>query len=226
MPYYQTPTCYSYSVEKKRALIELAAKYDFYIIEDDNQSDFNYYNETITPLKALDYKNRVIYIKSFTKLLMPGLRLGFMVLPPAVLARVANAKFTADIETSGFIQRAFSLFIENSGFYKHIERMKEVFKKRYLTMAMASKKYMGKKLDYIEPKGGLCFWYNLPTNIPAKDFTERLYKNGVAATPGDVFLLNETPHGEPETNGIRLSFTNVNETEIIEGIKKIANELK
>mgnify|MGYP002508111088 CR=1 FL=1 len=79
--YFQTPTGVSYSLEKKRRLLELAEQYGAYIIEEDDYYDFHYGAEPLVSLKALDYKNRVIYIKSFSKILMPGLRMGLIVLP-------------------------------------------------------------------------------------------------------------------------------------------------
>ena len=92
--------------------IEKAEKYHFYIIEDDNLYDFYYAKETIVPLKALDYKNRVIYIKSFSKIWTPGLRMGFMLFPKKFLESIQRAKYTTDIATSGFLQRGVAYYLQ------------------------------------------------------------------------------------------------------------------
>ena len=104
--YFQTPTGVSYSLEKKRRLLELAEQYGAYIIEEDDYYDFHYGAEPLVSLKALDYKNRVIYIKSFSKILMPGLRMGLIVLPKKIRQAVMEAKYTTDHSSSGFMQRA------------------------------------------------------------------------------------------------------------------------
>lgn len=217
MPYFQTPTCVSYSIQKKRALLELAAQYDFYIVEEDNQSDFNYDDTLVVPIKSLDYKNRVIYIKSFSKILMPGLRLGFMVLPKAVLTRVISAKYTADVETSGFIQRAFELFIRNGEWEKHVSKMHAIYKKRYMTMLNCSNRYLKGKLSFSAPNGGLNFWYRLPQSIDVAEFCNALIKENVVVMPGDLFLLNNE-----KSQNIRLSYANLETAQIEEGIKKIS----
>ncbi len=216
MPYFQTPTCVNLSLEKKRKLLELSNKYNFYIIEEDNQSDFNFTDEEITPLKALDYKNRVIFIKSFSKILMPGLRLGFIILPKAVLERVLTAKYTTDIETSGFIQRAFHLFINSGDWDKHISQMVGMFRNRYYKMAFVANKYLKNRLEFAVPSGGLNFWFKLPGGMLSSDFCNMLVKEGVIVYPGSIF----SPDGS-DVPYIRLSFANVEEQMIDEGVSKI-----
>ena len=217
MPIYQTPTTASYSLEKKRALLTLASKYDFYIVEEDNQSDFYYSGKQCLPLKALDNKNRVIYIRSFSKVLMPGLRLGYMLLPKAVQERVSAAKYTTDVETSGFIQRAFALFIQSNGLDEHIARMRGIYKARYEEMLAASNRFLCGRMQFKPPGGGLNMWYTLPPAVDVQALCERLSTEGVIVTPGALFSL----HGEALPN-IRLSFANVETGRIAIGIEKIA----
>ena len=217
MTSYQTPTTASYSLEKKRALLMLASKYDFYIVEEDNQGDFYFGDKPNLPLKALDNKNRVIYIKSFSKILMPGLRLGFMLLPKAVQEQVAAAKYTTDVETSGFIQRAFTLFIQSGGWSGHIAKMRGIYKARYDEMLAASNRYLAGRMAFAPPNGGLNLWYTLDKRVSAAALSERLAQVGVIVTPGALFSL----HGE-ELPNIRLSFANVEVGRIAVGIEKIA----
>ncbi len=222
MSYYQTPACISYSIEKKRGLLELCAKYDTYIIEEDNQSEFNYSDDTIVPLKALDYKNRVIYIKTFSKILMPGLRIGFMVLPKKILQQVLSAKYTSDIATSGFIQRAFHLYLSDEGFLDHVEMMRALFKERYEYFAYMLTTYLTPYFDFDLPKGGLSFWLKLKNkDLSANLLCENILKRNVVLTPGSVFSLN----GE-DIPCIRLSFADIETDKIEKGIKIIADYLK
>ena len=217
MANYQTPTTVSYSPEKKRALLSLASKYDFYIVEEDNQSDFYYGEKPNVSLKALDHKNRVVYIKSFSKILMPGLRLGFMLLPKEVQSRVGAAKYTSDVETSGFTQRAFELFIQNGGWKAHIAQMRGIYKARYQEMLSASNRFLAGRMVFVPPGGGLNIWYTLNKRVDTPAFCERLVQAGVVVTPGSLFAL----HGE-ELPNIRLSFANVDVGRIAVGIEKIA----
>ncbi len=223
MTYYQTPTCFSYSIEKKRQLLELSAQYDFHIIEEDNLSDFYYQDKNkspITPLKALDYKNRVIYIKSFSKILMPGLRLGFMIMPKSIMESVKSAKYVTDIETSGFVQRAFELFLSRGGFDAHVKKMTGAYKNRYNAMKEASSSYLKGKLNYSVPGGGLSFWYQCPKGLDSDEFCEKLLQNGIVVSPGSLFTAN----GQ-KSDYFRLSFANLLEKDIKNGIKMIGNLL-
>ena len=217
MANYQTPTTASYSPEKKRALLTLASKYDFYIVEEDNQSDFSYNDKPNVPLKALDNKNRVVYIKSFSKILMPGLRLGFMLLPKAVQGYVEAAKYTSDVDTSGFIQRAFALFVQNGGLREHLVKMRGIYKARYQEMLAASDRFLAGRMSFMPPGGGLNLWYTLDSKVNIPAFCEKLAKEGVVVTPGSLFALQ----GE-ELPNLRLSFANVETARIAVGIEKIA----
>lgn len=223
MPNYQTPTCLSYSIEKKRKLLELAYKNNIYIVEEDNLSDFNYSNSPVKTLKSIDYKNKVIYIKSFSKILMPGLRLGFMILPKLILDEVISAKYATDISTSSFIQRAFNLFIDNGDWDNHILYMKSIFSKKYKLTSSEIRKNLSKYTSYIEPNGGLSFYLKLKSKkLTAEELCSRLAEKNVILAPSSIYYLNDNL----EEQCIRLSFSNVSDEEIIKGISITANEFK
>ena len=220
MPYFQTPTCINTSMEKKRKILELAYQYDFYVMEEDNQSDFNFSETEIVPLKALDYKNKVIYIKSFSRILMPGLRLGFMILPKAALTQVLSAKYTTDIETSGFMQKAFHLFLNSREWDIHMAKMRRMYRERYDAMSKAVRRYLQKGFDYKIPGGGLHFWLALNEEQGANQFCNQLAQRGVVVYPGSFFMLD----GRDIPN-IRLSFANVEEDRIEEGVRRIGQAM-
>jgi DNA-binding transcriptional MocR family regulator len=221
MTYFQTPTCVSYSMAKKRALLDLAAKYDTYIIEEDNQSEFNYGAERVTPLKALDHRNRVIYIKSFSKILMPGLRLGFMALPKKVGQQVAAAKHTSDIYTSGFTQRAFELYLKSDNWQLHTDMMRRTFMDRYEFFIKQADVHLRPYIKYAKPGGGLSLWAELrDKNLSAQDVCARLLEEKVVATPGAVFSADEQ-----DLPFLRLSFADLECEKISAGVKAIARVL-
>ena len=221
MTHYQTPTCISYSTNKKRQILELANKYNVYIIEEDNQIEFNYSGEKTTPLKALDYKNKVVYIKSFSKILMPGLRVGCMVLPKKILQNVLNAKYTSDVATSGFIQRALDLFLRKQEFNSYIKNTTPIFQERYTIMKNSIDKYLSNKVKYVEPNGGLNFWLEIKNkSINIEQLCNELAGRGVIVIPGSMYSLQSEniPY-------IRLSFSNVDKTKIEKGIFEIGKLL-
>lgn len=216
MAYFQTPTGISYSMEKKRHLLELAEKYDTYIIEDDNLYDFNYTKEPVVPLKALDYKNRVIYIKSFSKILMPGLRIGFIIIPKKIMKSVVTAKYTTDISTSGILQKALDYYFKQEGWQNHIEVMRKYGMEKYHVSVRAADKYLKKWTEYIYPEGGISLWLQLKDNLKAEILCEKLLEKGVVVSPGSQFFIN----GE-ESRCIRICFSNVTNDEIEVGMKRI-----
>jgi DNA-binding transcriptional MocR family regulator len=220
MTYYQTPTSISYSLEKKRKLLQISEKYDTYIIEEDNLSDFNYSETPNIPLKALDYKNRVIYIKSFSKILMPGLRLGFMILPQKIMQEVNLAKHTTDISTSGFIQRALDLYLQNDLWIEHTKYVCNIYKKRYEQIIKFINKYLKDYVEYIPPNGGLTLWLKFNTVINIEDFCNKLLEENIIVSPGTLFSLSEEnmPY-------IRISFASVKKEDIPNGIKAMQKTL-
>ena len=221
MAYYQTPTCISYSMEKKRRLLELAEKYDTYIIEEDDFYDFHYGKEPIVPLKALDYKNRVIYIKSFSKILMPGLRMGLIVLPKKIHQAVMEAKYTTDISTSGFIQRALEYYLRENGWEKHAAETRRYGSEKYRKTLSAARKYLSGAAKYGHPNGGVSLWVELPEGVGAEAFCSRMLEKNVILTPGSQYDIS----GE-EDRHVRLSFANLSDDKIEVGLKRMGDTIR
>ncbi|WIV10943.1 PLP-dependent aminotransferase family protein [Proteiniborus sp. MB09-C3] len=217
MPNFQNPTGYSYTVAKMKKLIELAVKHNFYIIEDDYLSDLHLFNQPKNTLKSLDTVDKVIYIKSFSKIFMPGLRLAFMIIPQTIYSEVLSAKHISDISTSGLIQRAFHLYLEKGIWQKHIERMSTVYSERYNTIIKSIKKYMPKQVKYTLPQGGLNFWFSLPSSYSANELYKLCLKNGITIAPGSLFDI-----WQRDTKYFRLSIASVHKDEIDFGIAKLS----
>lgn len=221
MAYYQTPTGISYSMEKKRRLLELAEKYDTYIIEEDDFYDFHYGKAPLVPLKALDYKNRVIYIKSFSKILMPGLRMGLIVLPKKIQRAVMEAKYATDISTSGFLQRAMEYYLRENGWEHHAAQMRRYGSGKYRKALSAAKKYLPPSVTYGKPNGGVSLWLKLPDGVGAEAFCSRMLEKNVILTPGSQYDL-----GGEENAHVRLSFANLSDDKIEVGLKRMGDCLR
>ena len=222
MTNYQSPTTISYSNEKKAKLIELSQKYNFYIIEDDFMTDLNFSEEKKLPLKSMDTSDQVIYIKSFSKIFMPGVRMGFMTVPKRLFKDVLRVKHTTDISSSGFLQRAFDLFLRQNYWKAHIKNTNTVYEGKYNTMVRELKKLEKYNISFIEPNGGLSIWIKLPSEIDSLELYNECNENNVALVPGKIFFLDDSLY----SNYIRLSFGSVSNEEIVKGIRIIENCIK
>jgi len=223
MSYFHNPTGISYSLEKKMKLLELANKYDFYIIEDDYLSELIYdKNITHEPFKSLDKYERVIYIKSFSKVFLPGIRLGYMITPSSFNESIQSSKINTDIATSSLMQRALELYISEGFWKKHIDYQQRLYEEKYQLMKNLIESELNDKVKYIDPKGGLYFYLKIKNeNITSKELFCKLKKKNVYITPGIIFFkdsLSEDYH-------FRISFSQVSKDKIIEGIELIKEEL-
>lgn len=216
-PNFQNPTGYCYSNEKKKALLEMAENNNLYIIEDDSFTELSYDEIERYPLKALDKAQRVIYIKSFSKIFMPGLRVAFLVSPENVIPDLVTAKHISDVSTSGFIQRAFDMYLRKDLWKKHIILMMKVYKERYFVMLEAMKKSFPEEISYQEPGGGLTFWVRLPEGYSSNLFYRQCLENDIIITPGSLFYPDNR-----DINYFRLSFAALYPQDIERGIAELS----
>lgn len=224
MSYFHNPTGVSYSLEKKLKLLELANKYDFYIIEDDYLSEL-IFNENIKhePFKSLDKYERVIYIKSFSKVFLPGIRLGYMITPSSFNESIQSSKINTDIATSSLMQRALELYISEGFWKKHIDYQQRLYKEKYQFMKELIDKELNDKVAYIDPKGGLYFYLEIKNkNITSKELFIKLKRNNVYITPGIIFF-KDSISGDYY---FRISFSQVSKDKMIKGIELIKEELR
>lgn len=218
MPNFQNPTGISYSTKKKKKLLELSSKYNFYIIEDDHVSDL-YYKKKPVPLKAMDDNDRVFYVKGFSKLFMPGIRLAFLTLPKGFSEKIAYAKYTSDIFSSGLFQRTMDLFFKKSLWSHHMDEMRKIFKKRWTRFTESLKKNMPPEVQFQTPQGGLHFWLSMPKGFYSVNLYNKAKKNRIWIVPGDVFFPNQRP-----TSSFRMSFAGI-DTKDIEKSTKVFSKI-
>lgn len=222
MPNFQNPTGISYSFMKKQEIIRLCKKYRVYIVEDDYLSDLNFYSKDNSTLKSLDTNNElVIYVKSFSKIFMPGLRLGFLVAPSIFYDHLIFAKHLSDISTSGLLQRALELYISKGTWKEHIQYMEKRYKTNFDTMIKSIEKYLPTEVECIYPKGGVNFWFKLPQNISSKKFYEEAINKNVALAPGNLFFIHQK-----DDYHFRLSIASVSNDEIDKGMSIISSIIR
>lgn len=220
MPNSQNPTGISYSDEKKIQLLALAKEHNAWIIEDDYSSDLNYGKVSPKALMAYHMNDKIIHVKSFSKVLMPGLRLGFMVVPKSLADAISMAKHSADISTSGLIQRAFDLYIRKGYWDRQMAVMNEIFLKRYNAMVSALGQYCPAEVNYFLPEGGYNFWLTLPSGLHSDELSWRLSDLGIAIVEGSVFY-----HTQIKSSSFRLSIAGIESEDIEEGIKQLMHTI-
>lgn len=219
MPYFNNSTGITYSEEKKKGLLELSHKYDFYIIEDDYLSEFIYDKEIkYKTLKHMDKNNRVIYIKSLSKSFMPGIRLGYMVIPKDLIEDMKISKVNTDIATSSLMQRTLDLYIKKGYLKEYIDLKNKKYKENYLLFKRLAHLYWKNKIDYFDPGGGLYFYLKLNNkNINSEELFYKLIEKKVYTTPGTLFYKNS----DIGYNLLRICFTKLDEKNLENGIKII-----
>jgi len=220
MTNYQSPTTYSYSNDKKKELISLSKENDFYIIEDDFLTDLSFNDNDKNPiLKSMDKFNQTIFIKSFSKIFMPGVRMGFITLPNKLFREIIKAKHTTDVSSSGYLQRAFDLYLRKGYWKSHIEKIKKVYSEKYNIMTRELDKLNNYGISYVKPNGGLSIWLKLPKEIDSVELYNQCAENNLAIVPGKVFFVDESIY----SNYIRLSFGAVDDNDIVEGLRILEN---
>jgi len=224
MPDYQNPTTRSYSREKRQTIIDIANRSDCYIIEDDCLSELSFSeSERLKPVKTYDRgnKERVIYIKSFSKLLMPGLRIGFLSAPREIYRDILQAKHLTDIASSGLIQRAFDNYLRLGEWEQHLIQIRNLFQQRQSRLLKAVRNQLPSCRNFAAPNGGLNLWIPLPQGILASDVYKAAAHEGVLCTPGNVFSAGNRDYNDH----LRLSIAAVAEEQIDRGIKTLAQVL-
>ena len=170
MPNFQNPTGISYSTYKKKKLIELSDEYDFYILEDDFISDFPFDSEDNFPLKSYDKNNRVIYIKSFSKILMPGLRIGIVEIPMELQSQILWAKYSSDISTPGLIQKSMFYYMNCFNWKQYLDHINHIYYEKYSLAKKLIEENLSDKLRVRKAVGGINFFLELPRGYSSNDF--------------------------------------------------------
>ena len=163
IPNFHNPTGTCLSSSRRRELIVLADRYNVPILEDDFVGDLRYDGRTQPSLKALDPGGRVIYASTFSKMLMPGLRVGFLLIEGPVYERLVNFKHVNDLATSSLIQRALEAYVTVGRYQAHLRRSCQIFRKRRDAMIAAIHRYLSANIQFDTPQGGLFIWVRLPS---------------------------------------------------------------
>lgn len=220
MSYFQNPTGSTYTIEKKKEILNLAQENDFYILEDDYLSELIFDdNVKYESFKSLDVNDRVIYVKSFSKIFLPGIRMGYLIPPYKFSDKIQSSKINTDITTSSLMQRALDLYIKEGYWKEHMKKLNKAYKDRYKFLDKKLKKILKDKVEYKRPKGGLHFYLKISDKIKMNciELFNKCKENQVLITPGVLFYKNPK-QGEKY---FRIGFSQVSFEEIEKGLNII-----
>lgn len=217
MPTFHNPTGNVMPLHRRRQLLNLANDYHIPILEDGVYHELRFEGETIPPLKALDDNGIVIHASGFTKMLLPGLRIGYLVTDQEHYERLVRIKQAADISTPGLNQRAIHLMLERGVLAQNLERNNRELRRRRDIAIAAAQKYLPPGTRWNVPEGGMYLWLQLPKNGPnAAELYITAVQVGVAYAIGNVFYTNGTG-----SHRMRVNFGTQRPAEIEEGFKRL-----
>jgi GntR family transcriptional regulator/MocR family aminotransferase len=222
MPTFQNPAGVCLSTSRRRRLLALADRYNVPILEDDFVGDLRYEGRARPALKALDLGGRVIYASTFSKMLMPGLRVGFLVADGPIYDRLVSFKRAGDLATSSLTQRAVEAYVTIGRYQAHLRRSCQIYRQRRDAMLTSIKRHLPAGVQIDPPHGGLFVWARLPAGLSSSELLPLACEAGMAFAPGRDFY----PPDRMEDNGLRLNFAARQPAEIEEAVKRLGTALR
>ena len=216
LPTFQNPSGRTMSPKRRLQLLEMARRHRVPIVEDDPYGELYYTSQAPSPLLALDQEGYVIYLSTFSKILFPGLRLGWVAAPRPVIERLSQIKQLADLHCSTLIQGAIHEFCQSGALDRHLDRVRDLYRQRRDAMLVALTKYGPAGLEWDEPQGGFNLWCRLPAGMKARQLMAEAARQNVALVPGEVFY----PDGGGQEE-MRLNFSCPPIAQIEEGIRRL-----
>jgi 2-aminoadipate transaminase len=220
LPNFHNPMGVTITLERRKKLIALAAKHGTPIIEDDPYGELRFEGEDIPPIIAM-HKENVLYLSTFSKILAPGIRLGWVVAPEEVVTKLVQAKQSTDLHTSTFIQMIAHDIVKRGILAAHSKEIRRVYGERRHIMLSAMGEHFPTEVNYTKPEGGLFMWAETPEQIDTMQLLEKALEKKVAYVPGCVFYPDDDGQ-----NTMRLNFSNAKPEMIREGIKRLGRVLE
>lgn len=221
IPNFQNPTGRSMSEARKREVYELARQYGVPVLEDDPYGDLYFGEKRPLALKALDAEDGVVLLRTFSKVLAPGLRIGYAVLPASMMGPIMPLKQSADLHSSALNQMMIDEFLKADVLPGHLVTLRSVYRQRRDWMLAAMAENFPSDVEWTRPEGGLFIWVTLPKGVSAAAILKEAIGHKVAFVPGDAFFTD----GGGE-NTFRLNFSMATEEQINEGIQRLGELLR
>jgi 2-aminoadipate transaminase len=221
VPTFQNPSGVTMTLERRKALLSIAAKKNIPIIEDDPYGLLRFKGKWVPSLYSLAKGKGVIYLSTFSKSLSPGIRLGYVLADGPIIQQLVFAKQAADLQTNSFIQHVVYHYCRMGFFEKHIPTIIKDYAHRANVMLSAIHEHFPSDVKIVEPEGGMFIWCTLPKGIKSADVFKKAIQQNVAFVDGSAFYAN----GGGE-NTMRLNFTNSSDDAIRSGIKRLGGVIR
>ena len=221
LPTFQNPSGAVMSLERRRHLLDLAYRYQVPIVEDDPYGELRYDGPALPSLAALDEHGYVMYLSSFSKVLFPGMRVGFLVAPRPALRQLALAKQAMDLHSSTAGQHLIERLIRDGHYARHLKTVRAEYRHRRDLMDEALRSHAPEGVSWSKPSGGFYFWCRFPNAIAQAQLLARAAESRVSYLPGDACFADE-----PSENYLRLNFTFPPPEAIGEGVERLMGAVR
>lgn len=222
IPNFQNPTGRTMTLERRKRVAELAEKYDVMVLEDNPYGAVRFAGENLPSIKSFDKSGHVIYMGTFSKILAPGLRLGWIVTDSQkLLSKYTMMKQSADLHTDNLSQYIVAKYFELFDVNEHIQSICRLYQKREQLMMNAIHKYFPDNVKCSHPEGGMFIWVEVPGIKDTQTLFDKCIKNNVAFVPGDPFYGDQ-----PEPGTFRLNYSNMQDNQIEEGIQRLGTAIQ
>jgi 2-aminoadipate transaminase len=215
-PSFQNPTGATLSLERRKRIVHLAQRFGVVLVENDIYSELRYHGKSLPTLKALDETGNTILLRSYSKVAFPGLRVGWVIAPRTVVARLADAKQVSDLHSDQLSQAVLLRFAESGELALHLERTRLAGAARLEAALRACAAHLPHGATFTRPEGGMSLWIELPPPLNAEDLLRRVQERGVNFLPGRYFSA-----GQGHSRGLRISFGSLTPAQIARGIQVI-----
>ena len=213
IPTFQNPTGKTWSLERRQGVLALAQRHGVPILEDNPYGDLRYEGQAVPTLKSMDTAGIVTYMGSFSKVLSPGIRLGWLIAAPELLEKYASAKEATDLQASTLAQMVADAYLEDNDLDADIRRVSALYKKRRDLMLSCLGEGLPAGASCTHPQGGLFLWVTLPERIDTTALLPAVTEHGVAYLPGASFFAGQDVHC-----CLRMNFSNAAEDQIVRGV--------
>ncbi len=218
IPNFQNPTGLTTSLEKRKKVYELAKQYGAVILEDNPYGYLRFAGNDIPSIKSLDKDGVVVYSGTFSKILAPGIRVGYVSGPKEIIQKIVVCKQVSDVHTNIWAQVLASKFLEKTNMQTHLATLRAIYKHKCKLMIDEIEKNFSRKITFTKPEGGLFLWCTLPEDCDMMSFCSRAVQEfKVATVPGTAFMVNESD----KTTSFRLNFSTPTDEQIVEGCRRI-----
>lgn len=220
IPDFQNPTGRTWSLERRRQLAELSAKYNVMVIEDNPYGELRYEGRFLPSVKSFDKEGNVLCTGTFSKIFCPGYRIGWIAGEKEVIRKYVLVKQGVDLQCNTVAQMVISTFLEKYDIDAHIDKIREVYRRRRDAAVDSIERFFPDNIKYTKPEGGLFLWVELDEKMNTTKLLEKCLEQDVAFVPGDSFYPNSG-----KRNTMRINFSNTQEEKIVEGIRRIGNAI-